>query len=141
MKQAIKNALPAPLLQIARKLLALSRLSRTFIPQVFRKLVLGQNRLIVPINADPEEIRSLIQSLTPIDPGVPLVRLGPANDVGYLIPDDTVGIEAVSLPGVGAESGFERDCSSRKFATPVVPSIVFINCSLPSARYSFNHLR
>ncbi len=62
---------------------------------------------------DATALRSLVESLHPVDSGHRLVRLGPAGDGGYLVPDDLEGIEACFSPGVSTVSGFERDCAER----------------------------
>jgi hypothetical protein len=62
---------------------------------------------------DSASLRTLINSLHPVDSGRPLVRLGPAEDGGYLVPDDLEGIEACFSPGVSTVSGFERQCAER----------------------------
>jgi hypothetical protein len=41
------------------------------------------------------------------------LRLGPASDGGYLVPDDLAGIAACFSPGVSTVSGFERECADR----------------------------
>ena len=61
----------------------------------------------------PAALRSLVEALHPVDSGRPLMRLGPAGDGGYLVPDDLDGIEACFSPGVSTVSGFERDCAER----------------------------
>jgi hypothetical protein len=45
------------------------------------------------------DLIDLIRSLHPIDSGVPLIRLGPDGDGGYLIPDDLNGIQYCFSPG------------------------------------------
>jgi hypothetical protein len=55
----------------------------------------------------------LIRSLRPLDGGVDLIRLGPAGDGGYLIPDDLEGISYAFSPGISTESGFETDLAAR----------------------------
>jgi hypothetical protein len=62
---------------------------------------------------DEASLRALLHKLHPIDPGVALLRLGPAGDGGYLVPDDLDGIHACFSPGVGLISGFEKDCADR----------------------------
>jgi Methyltransferase FkbM domain len=62
---------------------------------------------------DGTSLRTLLQKLYLIDPGVALVRLGPMGDGGYLVPDDLDGIHACFSPGVGLISGFENDCAGR----------------------------
>lgn len=59
----------------------------------------------------PQELRALIQSLHPLVPNQPLIRLGPQGDGGYLVPDDLAGIQACFSPGVSFVSGFEKDCA------------------------------
>ena len=58
-------------------------------------------------------IRELVRELRPIDAGIELVRLGPAGDGGYLVPDDLEGIRYVFSPGVSTESGFEAEMAER----------------------------
>jgi len=62
---------------------------------------------------DKNELQSLLNKLQPISCDKELIRLGPMNDGGYLVPDDLVGIEACFSPGVGICSGFEKDCADR----------------------------
>jgi hypothetical protein len=59
------------------------------------------------------DIERLIGHLQPMAVSLPLVRLGPNGDGGYLVPDDLVGIEACFSPGVAQVSGFELDCAQR----------------------------
>jgi hypothetical protein len=63
--------------------------------------------------APPEDVLSLIQRLHPIDPGIPLIRLGGAGEGGYLIPDDLEGIEYCFSPGVSDLADFESDLADR----------------------------
>ena len=60
---------------------------------------------------DAGSLRALLKSLAPVLPGRDLIRLGPAADGGYLVPDDLRGIEACFSPGVSSVSGFEKDCA------------------------------
>jgi hypothetical protein len=46
-------------------------------------------------------------------PPVPLIRLGPDGDGGYLVPDDLAGINECFSPGVSGIAGFEEHCASR----------------------------
>ena len=59
------------------------------------------------------ELRDLLQRLRPRVTPTELLRLGPAGDGGYLLPDDLTGITACFSPGVSDCSGFERDCADR----------------------------
>lgn len=58
-------------------------------------------------------LRQLIGALQPITSGHQLIRLGPAGDGGYLVPDDLEDIEACFSPGVSHVSLFEQDCADR----------------------------
>jgi hypothetical protein len=67
-----------------------------------------------PVLATPtDEVSALIRKLHPRRPARSLVRLGPAGDGGYLVPDDLDGIEACFSPGVGGIIGFEHQCVDR----------------------------
>jgi len=68
------------------------------------------NAFPVPMT-DIDQIKRLIQSLSPINAGYELIRLGPLGDGGYLVPKDLDGIEALFSPGVCQVSDFERDCA------------------------------
>ena len=59
---------------------------------------------------EADALRNLISRLAPVSPSQGLIRLGPAGDGGYLVPDDLEGIEACFSPGVGRTFGFEHDC-------------------------------
>jgi Methyltransferase FkbM domain len=58
-------------------------------------------------------VRGLVQALRPLEPGVELIRIGPENDGGYLVPDDLDGIRHAFSPGVSNESGFEAQLADR----------------------------
>jgi hypothetical protein len=59
------------------------------------------------------DVVALIASLRPFDSGVPLIRIGPKGDGGYLVPDDLDGIDYAFSPGVATQSGFESDLAAR----------------------------
>jgi hypothetical protein len=60
-----------------------------------------------------DAVRALLTKLHPINTGREMIRLGPAGDGGYLIPDDLAGVTACFSPGVGNVAGFEFDCAQR----------------------------
>ena len=62
---------------------------------------------------DKSSIQSLMDRLAPLSCARKLIRLGPAGDGGYLLPDDLDGIEACFSPGVSLLSGFESECAQR----------------------------
>lgn len=62
---------------------------------------------------DAAALRALLAALAPVLPERPLIRLGPAGDGGYLVPDDLDAIAALFSPGVDRISGFEAACAER----------------------------
>jgi len=60
---------------------------------------------------DRSEIQSLLKTLFPLSNDKELIRLGPKEDGGYLVPNDLAGIQACFSPGVSSVSGFEKDCT------------------------------
>jgi hypothetical protein len=62
-----------------------------------------------PSNA--EQMQAFATALHP--QAVDLVRIGPTDDGGYLLPDVLDGIEACFSPGVGTCSDFELACAER----------------------------
>ena len=58
-------------------------------------------------------LRQLITSLQPVTTEHELIRLGPAGDGGYLLPEDLGGIAACFSPGVSHVSLFEQACADR----------------------------
>lgn len=65
-------------------------------------------------NAAPREaVLELIGTLAAFDTGRGLVRVGPAGDGGYLLPDDLDGIAACVSPGVSTQSGFDLALAER----------------------------
>ena len=58
-------------------------------------------------------ILDLLSQLRPIKSGHELIRIGPAGDGGYLLPDDLSDVRTLFSPGVGDECGFEADCLRR----------------------------
>ncbi|MDO9094865.1 MAG: FkbM family methyltransferase [Rubrivivax sp.] len=60
-----------------------------------------------------ERVERLIEHLRPMSTATPLIRLGPAGDGGYLVPDDLAAIEACFSPGVADLSDFELECANR----------------------------
>jgi Methyltransferase FkbM domain len=81
----------------------------------------------------------LLHRLHPILPEQGLVRLGPAGDGGYLLPDDLDGIAACFSPGVGTLSGFELDCADRGMRTHLADGSV-AGPALDDPRLRFSRL-
>jgi hypothetical protein len=61
---------------------------------------------------DKSAVQLFMKKLYPVASDTKLIRLGPAGDGGYLVPDDLAGIEACFSPGVAFSSGFEKDCAN-----------------------------
>lgn len=60
----------------------------------------------------PEEsVLAMIKRIKPVAVDIPLVRIGPNEDGGYLVPDDFAGLELCISPGVGPTSAFELECA------------------------------
>lgn len=75
--------------------------------------VLGALKQFPTPLASRSNVERLIKRLQPRTCAAGLVRLGPAGDGGYLVPNDLLGIEACFSPGVSTVSGFEEDCANR----------------------------
>jgi hypothetical protein len=58
-------------------------------------------------------LQDLISRLRPWQSSRPLIRVGPASDGGYLLPDDLDGIAACISPGVSDQVGFDLDVAGR----------------------------
>ncbi len=72
-------------------------------------------RQFEPVPVTPRgQLTELLAELHPVTLDVPLIRLGPLADGGYLVPDDLDGIVACFSPGVSDVSRFEFDCAERK---------------------------
>lgn len=59
------------------------------------------------------QIRDLIRVMWPRVPSADLIRIGPENDGGYLVPDDFDGLVAAFSPGVSDEVGFDLAMAER----------------------------
>jgi hypothetical protein len=79
---------------------------------VFAQLAL-RSGLSVCTQTSSARVAALIARLRPQRTEVPMVRLGPPSDGGYLVPDSLSGIQACFSPGVATESGFELACAQR----------------------------
>lgn len=69
--------------------------------------------LNITFQRDFKNLRSLIRKLQPQDCGKNLIRIGPAGDGGYLVPDDLEGVGYCFSPGVGTKSEFENQLAER----------------------------
>ena len=65
------------------------------------------------LSSSKEQVLGLLKLMRPVPSPAPLVRLGPAGDGGYLVPDDLDGIKACFSPGVSDEAGFELAFANR----------------------------
>ena len=91
-----------------RVLLAVRRFARQAVTRVAQSL--GQ--FPTPLTGG-DELQALLDQLHPVETGMPLVRIGPPGDGGYLVPDDLGGIVACFSPGVDLTSEFEMECAER----------------------------
>lgn len=69
-------------------------------------------------------ILDFFDDLTIVDPGIPLVRIGPAGDGGYLVPDDLDGIVECFSPGVAGEIGFDLSLAERGLRVHMIDASV-----------------
>ena len=60
-----------------------------------------------------DQLKELIKALRPVKTKFELIRVGGANDGGYLIPNDLEGIIACYSPGVADTASFEIDLCKR----------------------------
>ena len=74
--------------------------------------ILGLKNLFPAGLTDSGRVRSLLEKLRPLSTDKQLIRLGPATDGGYLVPDDLAGVKVCFSPGVGCSSHFEKDCAN-----------------------------
>ena len=65
------------------------------------------------LSSSREQVLGLLRLMKPVASPKPMVRLGPAGDGGYLVPDDLEDIKACFSPGVSDEAGFELSFASR----------------------------
>ncbi|UAB78968.1 FkbM family methyltransferase [Erythrobacter sp. SCSIO 43205] len=79
---------------------------RTHKLKSFFEATLGNKFWLEP-SSDLDMVRGFVRSLTPVDIGIDLIRIGSDTDGGYLVPDDLDGIEACLSPGVSTEVGFD----------------------------------
>lgn len=80
-----------------------------------RLLKFGLDAVGVGVHQKPKrrEINDFLQSLRPVQTEHGLVRVGPAGDGGYLLPDDLESISAVYSPGVAEVADFELHFAER----------------------------
>jgi FkbM family methyltransferase len=65
------------------------------------------------LSSSKELVLGILKLMRPVPSPTPLVRLGPAGDGGYLVPDDLENIKACFSPGVSDEAGFELAFANR----------------------------
>lgn len=78
----------------------------------WRELALRLGYCLTP-KIDDAQVLQLIRSLRPQQCGRPLIRVGAANDGGYLVPDDLADIEYCFSPGVNDVAAFETALAKR----------------------------
>ena len=60
-----------------------------------------------------DDVKAVLRGLTPHESTVPLIRIGPDFDGGYLLPDDLKDISALFSPGVSETLGFDLEFAKR----------------------------
>jgi len=76
---------------------------RDWISERFQRI----DHVLIP-SVQSEKFSKFVQSITPLDNGHKLIRVGPASDGSYLLPDDLNGIRINISPGVGKTFQFEN---------------------------------
>jgi hypothetical protein len=100
--------------------------------------ILAKSNISIQEKTDKQDVLNLIKSLHPKKSKFPLIRLGPNDDGGYLVPDDLIGIEACFSPGVDQSSGFEEDCSKAGMKLFLADkSVDFPPINLPKEKFNF----
>lgn len=109
------------------------------------KQLLNNDVLYEKLGRDSElsslaSIEEVVNKLAPVQCGIPLIRIGPKRDGGYLIPNDLMGIEACFSPGTNNFKDFEDHLSKtygikafmcdyssdvEKFRTPLIDGMQF----------------
>jgi len=72
----------------------------------FKELVTGQA-------TSRAEVLAFLKKIRPMTTNIPLIRVGSADDGGYLVPDDLEGIKICFSPGVAQQSDFELAMAQR----------------------------
>lgn len=93
-----------------RKVACFVRLQiRIFFLKIIKKFLIYMG-IFVTDTTPTKSVLDFIKKFKPVGCDKELIRLGPANDGGYLVPNDLENIEACFSPGVGRISDFELDC-------------------------------
>ena len=79
-------------------------------------VLLKSGKRIVPTTPF-QELFEFFKSVQPIDAGLELIRIGAANDGGYLIPNDLQGVGFCFSPGVSTVADFEMDLANREITS------------------------
>jgi hypothetical protein len=58
-----------------------------------------------------KDLQSLLAKLRPMTPEKGLIRIGPDDDGGYVVPNNLDGIQACYSPGVSTECRFDKACA------------------------------
>ena len=89
-----------------------------------------------------DQLKSIIQSLRPVKTKYDLIRVGGANDGGYLIPNDLEGITACFSPGVDVTASFEQDLLNRGIRSHLADgSVDGVPEGLEVSSFTKKHLR
>lgn len=76
---------------------------RDWISERFHRI----DQVLVP-SVPLEKFSTFVQSIAPVNNGHSLIKVGPASDGSYLLPDDLIGIGINISPGVGETFQFEN---------------------------------
>jgi hypothetical protein len=71
-----------------------------------------------------EDFKKLVKTLRPVKTKYDLIRVGGANDGGYLIPNDLSGIGICFSPGVDVTATFEKDLRAKGISSHLADASV-----------------
>lgn len=69
--------------------------------------------LVKKVVVEREALTRVLKKFRPIDTGLPLIRVGPDGDGGYVMPDDLIDCVGLLSPGVGDIADFDLSFAQR----------------------------
>jgi Methyltransferase FkbM domain len=79
---------------------------------VFR-IVTRMKELSLGQTTSRADVTAFLKKIRPMTTNIPLIRVGSAEDGGYLVPDDFKGVDICFSPGVALKSDFELAMAQR----------------------------
>jgi hypothetical protein len=106
--------------------------------KLLKNFFIHRNGNYIIRRANDEGIKKLIAKLRPQKTELPLIRIGPNKDGGYILPDDLSDISGCFSPGVDQTSEFEFACYQRGLKIFLADKTVERpNLDLPDTEFDF----